>query len=406
MNIIDTIKQLLAENQFASGGVFLAALSGVLLYLRRVPQFIWQQLRRLFLLEIEVYDSDPAFHDIYLWLIKNKYGAKTKKIWLTSSNRITDKIDKSGWDELWSTRTVPGIGRHFVWFKHRLMYINIFKRDLTAGEDTIGIRRHFVIQIPFGSRKILDCFLREIETLRAKDQNLYIKVPDSYFGGWNDMVHRNIRKLSYLVYQDSLIEQIIADIDKFKSSAEWYANRGIPYKRGYLLHGPPGNGKTSLVSAIAGHYRYNIYTINLAAKDLSDDKLMGLMACVPSNSIVLFEDIDCLLANREVKNKNDGLTFKGLLNAIDGIVSLYGVLLFVTTNHADTLDPALVRAGRLDKHYLVGNADKEQIMRLCKVWNPNWDDLKVAAFTEAQPEGCSMAYIQEQLIVAEPQEKI
>lgn len=66
----------------------------------------------------------------------------------------------------------------------------------------------------------------------------------------------------------------------------------MPYHRGYLLYGPPGTGKTSLVSGIAAKYGMSIYVVNLT--EFNDRTLKSAMNDVPENSVILFEDIDCM----------------------------------------------------------------------------------------------------------------
>lgn len=80
---------------------------------------------------------------------------------------------------------------------------------------------------------------------------------------------------------------------------------GIPYRRGYLLHGPPGSGKTSFIQALAGSLNYNICLLNLAERGLTDDKLNHLLGLVPDRSIILLEDVDSAF-NRRVQTSEDG----------------------------------------------------------------------------------------------------
>src|SRR5205807_2961648 len=123
-------------------------------------------------------------------------------------------------------------------------------------------------------------------------------------------------------------EELHADMRAFLASRAWYEQVGVPYRRGYLLHGPPGNGKTSVVKALAGELGMSIYLLMLSDPEMSDGRVSDLLAKVPDRSIVLLEDIDCAFVKRKRSSgKEGGLTFSGLLNAIDGVASAEGRLI-------------------------------------------------------------------------------
>lgn len=140
----------------------------------------------------------------------------------------------------------------------------------------------------------------------------------------------------------------------------WYKNKGVPYRRGYLLYGPPGTGKTSFTQAIAGELKLNICYLNLSGGNLCDDGLNRALNDAPADSIILLEDIDGIFIQREEvqgnKRRRRRVTFSGLLNALDGVRSQEGRILFMTTNHKEKLDPALLRPGRCDFHVKLDNA--------------------------------------------------
>jgi len=80
---------------------------------------------------------------------------------------------------------------------------------------------------------------------------------------------------------------------------------GIPYRRGYLLHGPPGSGKTSFIQALAGSLGYDICLLNLSERGLADDKLNHLLSNAPERSFILIEDVDAAF-NKRVQTSEDG----------------------------------------------------------------------------------------------------
>ena len=71
-------------------------------------------------------------------------------------------------------------------------------------------------------------------------------------------------------------------------------SKGVPYRRGYLLFGPPGTGKTSFVQAISGALRLNLCYLNLSSGEISDDVLNRLLSEAPERSIILLEDVDAM----------------------------------------------------------------------------------------------------------------
>ncbi|KAF9552915.1 hypothetical protein CPC08DRAFT_788825 [Agrocybe pediades] len=87
-------------------------------------------------------------------------------------------------------------------------------------------------------------------------------------------------------------EMLLDNARDFLASKKWYADRGIPFRRGYLLQGVPGSGKSSLIRALAGELALDIYVVSLSASWISDNTLTNLMGRVPACCIVLLEDLD------------------------------------------------------------------------------------------------------------------
>jgi len=134
---------------------------------------------------------------------------------------------------------------------------------------------------------------------------------------------RRRRPLHSVVLADGIAEHVIADTREFVESSQWYIDRGIPYRRGYLLHGPPGSGKSSFVAALAGELGYDICMLNLSEAGLTDDRLAHALTHAPPQSLVLLEDIDAAFVERDVKDRRESfVTFSGLLNAIDGVAAV------------------------------------------------------------------------------------
>jgi chaperone BCS1 len=171
-----------------------------------------------------------------------------------------------------------------------------------------------------------------------------IYIVESY--GW-ESTGKPRRKLDSIFLPDNTKETIVEDIEKFMASEDKYETIGVPWHRGYLLYGPPGNGKSSLVTAVAEHFRLNLHVLNLSS--IKDDKqLESYISSMTEKSILLIEDADIISSSVTRTDHPDGVTLVGLLNALDGVATPHGMITFMTTNYIDRLDDALIRSGRMD----------------------------------------------------------
>uniref|UniRef100_A0A2N9G6E0 AAA+ ATPase domain-containing protein n=1 Tax=Fagus sylvatica TaxID=28930 RepID=A0A2N9G6E0_FAGSY len=215
--------------------------------------------------------------------------------------------------------------------------------------------------------------------IRNRQRKLYTNSPAYKWPSfkqtmWSHIVFEHPASFQTMAMEPDKKEEIIEDLLTFSKSKDYYAKIGKAWKRGYLLHGPPGTGKSTMIAAMANLLEYDIYDLELTAvKD--NTELRKLLIETTSKSIIVIEDIDCSLdltgqrkkksekssddendkpSKKEVKedHSNSKVTLSGLLNFIDGLWSACGGerLVIFTTNYVEKLDPALIRRGRMDKH--------------------------------------------------------
>lgn len=183
------------------------------------------------------------------------------------------------------------------------------------------------------------------------------------------------------------VEEAIAEVRRWRVSKEWYAERQIPWRRGLLLYGPPGTGKSSLTKALAQDLGLPIYLFDISTMDNQEFHRAWQTALADTPAIALIEDIDAVFHGREnvVAEKGQGLTYDCLLNVISGVESADGLLLVVTTNCLDKVDPALgvpspgstsSRPGRIDRAVelpiLTAEGREKLAKRIMSGCNPAW----------------------------------
>jgi hypothetical protein len=145
----------------------------------------------------------------------------------------------------------------------------------------------------------------------------------------------------------------LEDINTFHENEEMYQQKGIPYRRGYLLYGDTGTGKTTVIELAAKKHNMTIYSLNINSSELNDTILIDLVATVPPNGIIVMDEIDKQIAAL-LQNKNKYITVGGILSAIDGPTRLsHNTIVVMTANKKDFLSQAdsdaLFRRGRIDR---------------------------------------------------------
>ncbi|PIN15335.1 hypothetical protein CDL12_12020 [Handroanthus impetiginosus] len=215
---------------------------------------------------------------------------------------------------------------------------------------------------------------------------------------WSHVAFEHPATFDTLAMDPDKKQEIVNDLINFSTSKDYYAKIGKAWKRGYLLFGPAGTGKSTMIAAMANLLKYDVYDLELTTvKD--NTELRKLLIDTSSKSIIVIEDIDCSLdltgqrkkkkdkeedddkkkdeekdpaeeqmKKMEQENKNSQVTLSGLLNFIDGLWSACGgerIIVF-TTNYVEKLDPALIRRGRMDKQIEMSYCSFEAFKVLAK----------------------------------------
>ena len=190
----------------------------------------------------------------------------------------------------------------------------------------------------------------------------------------------DIRKSSSLFFDDNIIGKIHHHIDQWIRNEDKYLSRGLNYKTGILLYGEPGTGKSSLIKSICGDYHYNMVEIDLSTfNTLDTNVLASVISNTDGRQVVVLEDIDCLILDRENKdiNKDEKAIINKLLQFLDSNSSPNNVIIIATTNHIELLDEAILRNGRFDLKLEVKSIKKkETALRMIESFELNEKDTK------------------------------
>lgn len=404
---MDTIWQFLqkqlAENQLFSGGLILMIAGGLVAYFRDMPWRAWEWIKSRFVFEVDILDREAAFEWIDQWLAAHQYSQQRAR-WLSVRVRAVDYGDRQA-DPLGDHRPrimfTPAPGTHMLFYRGRLVILH--RKRPEANQQTqqpVNVRESFSLTIFTRDRNLVRQLLEDARDVALPAGDARLTVYRNHYTSWTQQLQRFPRPPESVVLPAGVMESLIGDCRRFLEDRSWYLQRGVPYRRGFLLHGPPGTGKSSAVVAIASALKMDIAVLNLGDSSLSDNDVGELLSELPVNALLLIEDIDCIFVQRAATDeKNNRITFSGLLNAIDGVAAGEGRLLFATTNHRDQLDPALIRPGRIDRQLEIGFADQDQIRRIFLRFYPDVDPCLADYFAENVPAGrIAMSAIQTFLI--------
>lgn len=245
---------------------------------------------------------------------------------------------KSAWDPHWKETPVA------MWLKElnhgvvaaSIPYVSFSEGMRHKWQDWLIVNRAEAAPV----LKILSAMLaerpRRITVIGGK--NIPLRHANS---GWDSLVlDRTVRELAQ------------RDFEFFLKREEWFRNARIPFRRGYLFYGPPGNGKTSAIRAMLSDRSVSAFSIDFASFDLTNESLSDLFEAaqraVPS--MLIFEDLDRVYNDKGETEFHTRITLQHLLNCLDGLGSSDGTIVVATANHPKRLDPAILRRpGRFDR---------------------------------------------------------
>jgi len=249
----------------------------------------------------------------------------------------------------------------FHWRKGRRIAISFAKHRLEAASNNYNMFSRTYTLSGLFCKNVISELLEEVvqegkEYVRKKTllkQQPTIYMADEW-GSWARYTGNSGKKFDKIYLKGK--DDIIADLERFKGQEEIYVNLGVAFKRGYMLHGAPGNGKSSLAYAIAAHFNYDVYVLDLS--NMTASNFAKAIKSIPPYSVLVIEDIDAFYEKRKPLGNNK-ITFSSFINAFSGVAQKSHIISIFTTNKLDNMDSALLRKGRCDKVIKVENPTKE-----------------------------------------------
>ncbi|KAF2346151.1 BCS1 N-terminal [Trinorchestia longiramus] len=293
MGLQDIITSL-SDNPYFGAGFGLFGLGAATAVLRKGLMIGSLLFRRHYTTTLEVPCRDKSYQWVLTWITEKgaqntqHLGVETKFTQIETGKAVTNH------------EFIPSVGEHFFWYRGSWIKVERNREektmDLHSGTpwetvkfSTLGRKRHIF-------HSMLE-EARELALQKTVGKTIMYTAMGSEWRVFGNP--RKPRPLPSVVLDSGVANTIVSDIKEFMDNSQWYIDRGVPYRRGYLLHGPPGCGKSSFITALAGHLQLAVCVLNLSERGLTDDRLNHLLAVAPENSIILLEDVDSAFVSRE-----------------------------------------------------------------------------------------------------------
>ncbi|KAJ3074401.1 hypothetical protein HDU99_001740, partial [Rhizoclosmatium hyalinum] len=370
-------------------------------------------LQRRYLVTVEIPSKDPAYNWFLKWAsVHGASNAPAKKKGLLANLLVNNQLSvetqftrRDTGTSLAQFSLVPAPGRHFIKYGPAWFHIERQRERSMLDLKTGSPWETVTVTALARDKGLLLQILDEAKTAALAEEEGKTVIYTSYGPEWRPFgAPRRRRAIESVVLDEGVSEFLVKDVKAFLANGMWYHERGIPYRRGYLLYGPPGSGKTSFIQALAGHLDYNICVMNLSERGMTDDRLAHLLTNAPPRSLILLEDIDAAFTKRDASAQEgfqSMVTFSGLLNALDGVAASEERIVFMTTNHVSRLDPALIRPGRADVKMKIDDATDSQTKAMFLRFYPGREELgdKFVAALRATGRPWSAASLQGHFVI-------
>lgn len=373
--------QFIGDNELVRGMLALTVMGAVIGtamgLVHYTPRLIWQFIQRRWAVTLTTRDQ-TLIRWIGLWLAQSEYGKTCQ--WL-------DARTVHGEDGIVPV-IMPGYGMHIFkedgvryWLEHALEDQGVAGKVSVLTIKTMGK----------GGKPVRTLVDQAIDMANEESRNKNVTYVNDENGWWSRVRLSPLRKSSSLFLREGLYSEILADSRRFLDGEDWYQERGLPYRRGYLLHGPAGNGKSTIIQVLATELNLPIYMLGLTEPELTDTGLARALGRTPERCLLVVEDFE------KIDLGKTDITISGLLNAIDGPLASEGRLLVLTANDPDAISEFFLRPGRVDRRWIINHPDDFAVKSCMVRFGVNGDD-QADMMADSQMRQWSMARVQQELL--------
>lgn len=337
----------------------------------RTGRAVYQRINGEMSYTVAVPGDDDIYADVHSWLLDNLPSRRRRSVIARSSS--SGQIDPSPGQQRRAAVALfyDGTRPQTVSIDGHRVRVLLERRDLAANSGSRNepmwvraLERIVFTARGEAGRDAVLAFLQEAADARRNDPpRLHLC---TQWGEWLRRQDVPPRSIESVVLRRGKRDDIVQDLERFLDLEATYARFGLPYHRAYLFHGPPGTGKTSLATALAGVFGLDVFYLPVPSLR-NDASLFQALSGIAPKSLLLLEDIDIAHATRVRDDGEPGVTMSGLLNGLDGMVTPHGLITVLTTNNLGVLDEGLVRPGRIDRIEVLDVLDDEQLADLARV---------------------------------------
>ena len=282
------------------------------------------------------------------------------------------------------------------WNSHSLLVLQVRWSTSCGGEITYWVLAD--------EPSVPEAFILDVSRKTNEPDNSVFVFQNGHWSRSHDIFSAiSSTKMSDLVLPADRRDQMIGDFKRFLRSESQYQALGIAWRRGAILIGPPGNGKTHFLRALVHELDIPcLYVQSLADPYREPEQLLERIfnRCREIRPcILIFEDLDSLI------DENNRSYF---LNQLDGFERNHGLIIVATTNHPEKIDSAILdRPSRFDRKYEFPLPAYQQRFEFMQIWKEKlrasdnlasqWDGSNIRKLAE-QSEGFSFAYLKELMI--------